>query len=156
MTEKREIDIKKVNEVAGILGNWLSHNVDWYKNKGIDLNDVIYHAFFTKNELLTHISHLEKSIKRGHVIIVYEKDEIEEVQKEEEKRRIQEAHEEPHTEPVTEYDQIFIKISTGGYNTLDIKQWKEFDIIERIRLMKEGRVTFLKDGTLMKSQTINY
>ena len=76
MTEKKEIDIKKVNEVAGILGNWLSHNVDWYKKKGIDLNErddknkLVHNAkniagvIGDMSGIVENISNLEQKVKR--------------------------------------------------------------------------------------------
>ena len=44
------------------------------------------------------------------------------------------------------YDQVAVKVSSGGYNMLSVNDWKKLDIVKRLSLMKDGKVTFLLNG----------
>ncbi len=48
----------------------------------------------------------------------------------------------------TKYDQVAVKVSEGGYNLLTVQDWQRMDILKRIELMKEGRITFLLNGKI--------
>ncbi len=48
----------------------------------------------------------------------------------------------------TPYDQVAVKVSESGYNLLTVQDWQRMDIIKRIELMKESRVTFLLEGKI--------
>jgi len=46
------------------------------------------------------------------------------------------------------YNQVSIKVSEGGYNVVSVAEWQKIDILKRIELMKEGKVTFLFEGKI--------
>lgn len=50
--------------------------------------------------------------------------------------------------PEKKYDQVAVKKSEHGYNMLSVADWQKIDIMKRIEMMKEGRVTFLLDGKI--------